>query len=140
MEAVCLLFRISSDLYAIRVVTLELLLAAGDVANGLVAAVDTVRVSVAGPVLWDAVPLVPALELSRGAPCCVAQLVPFVKTVHLCQGLIEKYENSSPPCRLRPGSRPLRHTARRGGCTGRCCTGTPPSGTLRSRLRRGVFF
>ena len=90
MEAICLLFRISSDLDAIRVVTLELLLAAGDVANGLVAAVDAVRVSVAGPVLWDAVPLVPALELSRGAPCRVAQLVPFVKTVHLWQGLIEE--------------------------------------------------
>ena len=90
MEAVCLLFSISPDLDAIRVVTLELLLAAGDVANGLVAAVDTVRVSVAGPVLWDAVPLVSALELSRGAPCRVAQLVPFVKTVHLSQGLIDQ--------------------------------------------------
>ena len=42
-----MLFSISSDLDAIRVVTLELLLAAGDVANGLIAAVDTVRVSVA---------------------------------------------------------------------------------------------
>ena len=93
MEAVCLLFSMSSDLDAIRVVTLELLLAAGDVANSLVAAVDTVRVSVAGPVLWDAVPLVPALELSRGAPCCVAQLVPFVKTVHLCQEWIDELKS-----------------------------------------------
>ena len=64
MEAVCLLFSMSSDLDAIRVVTLELLLAAGDVANRLVAAVRAVRVPVAGPVLGDAVALVPALELS----------------------------------------------------------------------------
>ena len=56
--------KVGSCLNAVGVVTLELLLAAGDVANRLVAAVRAVRVPVAGPVLGDAVALVPALELS----------------------------------------------------------------------------
>ena len=75
--------QIVSCLNAVRVVTLELLLAAGDVANRLVAAVRTIRVPVTCPVLGDAVALVSALELSGSTSRCVAQLVPFVQTVHL---------------------------------------------------------
>ena len=62
---------------------MELLLTAGDVAHGLVAAVRAVGVPVACPVFGDAVALVPALELVGRASRRVAQLVPFVQTVHL---------------------------------------------------------
>ena len=75
--------QVASYLNAVRVITLELFLTAGDVANRLVAAVGTVRVPVARPVLGDAVALVPTLELSGSTSCCVAQFVPFVQTVHL---------------------------------------------------------
>ena len=75
--------QVASYLNAVRVITLELLLTAGDVANRLVAAVGTIRVPVARPVLGDAVALVPTLELSGSTSCCVAQFVPFVQTVHL---------------------------------------------------------
>ena len=44
----------------------------------------------------------------------------------------------SSPCPPRRGSRPLHHTARRVGCRGRCCTGIPPSGRLRSLLDKNI--
>ena len=48
------------------------------------------------------------------------------------------YSVFSSPCRPRRGNPPLRHTARQGGCTGQCCTGTPASGRLRSLLDKIV--